>query len=92
MAERHEQALKVPLNQLHLLGHLPPTVEVLRVLSPNEDRTDWIVDGDKAPLYLHIRHPVCFAATPGSWLAYEHIESFLSRYAATQAKRAESEA
>lgn len=75
-----EQAIKIPLDQIRRLADLPADVVVVKVLSPFEDRTDWIFNGDKPPLYLHIRHPFCSPAVNGHWLHHEHLDSFLRRY------------
>lgn len=80
----NEQGLRVPLSQIRLLGKLPSDVEVVRVLSPWEDRTDWINQPNPPELFLRVRHRICFVAPVGGWLMCEDLEQFLSRYEAHQ--------
>lgn len=82
-----EEALRIPLADMRLLGELPADVEVVRVLPPPralsgmEYGTDWIA-GDKSfpDLFLHIRHRFCVRAPPGTQLCYGYLQHFLERY------------
>lgn len=76
----NEQAIRVPLSKIRLLGQLPLDVQVVRVLTPWEDRTDWLNLPAPVDLYLRIRHRICWVAPVGGWLTVEDIEDFLSRY------------
>lgn len=80
----NEQAIRIPLSKIRLLGQLPLDVRVVRVLSPWEDRTDWLNQPNPTDLYLRIQHRICYVAPVGGWLTVEDIEAFLSRYASHQ--------
>jgi hypothetical protein len=78
----NEQALKIRMDQIRLIGHLPFDIEVLKPLSSWEgNHEDWIVSGLMPALYLHIRHRYCYQMIPGAHLLYEDIDKFLERYA-----------
>lgn len=80
-----EEALRIHMDQIRLLGSLPLDVEVIKTLSPWEgSHHDWIVSSAKPSLYLHIRHKLCPSAFEGAHLPYEDIDLFLARVARTE--------
>jgi hypothetical protein len=78
----NEQALRVELTVIRLLGNLPSDVRVICVLPPPSLRMPaaW-QDAIDTSLYLRVRHPYCFLRSDGRIpLTIEDLQDFLDRY------------
>ncbi len=86
-----EEALRVRLEDVRLLGELPADVEVVRVLPPallggKGYGTEWVAGDRPFPeLFLHIKHRYCVRCPAGSPLMYDYLQNFLRRYAEIKA-------
>ena len=80
----HEQALRIELSDIRLLGLLPKDVRILSTLPPPETLPyceAWCPGHGSSPIYLHIRHGYCFLRTHTmAPLIIETLPEFLRRY------------
>lgn len=83
MAERGEQAIAVPVQELRRLCFLPDEVDIVAVL-PSLTRDapiEWQGAGFEPLIYLRIRSQYAFHLPPRAILIIETLDDFLERYA-----------